>query len=109
VTNSSTLPTINPVSDALTRSVRPRAQRQRADDQLCGVAERGVQEPADAAAQMLGQRLGCAPHVGGERQDREHRRTEDRDVTIWRQPLERDRHRYEAKQHEEAVIPEEGH
>jgi hypothetical protein len=58
---------------------------------------------------MVGQCLGCAPHVGGQRQDREHRRAKDRDVTLWRQQLERDRHRHESKQQEKAVIPEEEH
>ena len=67
------------------------AQRQRADDQLRGIAERRVQQPADAAAEMLGQLLGGAPHVGGQRQDGEHRRAEDRDVTLRRQQLEADR------------------
>ena len=44
---------IEPVSDALTRSVSPSSQREHADDQFCGVAERRIQQAPDAVAEVL--------------------------------------------------------
>ena len=98
-----------PVSDALTRSVRPSRKRQRADDQLGGVAERRVEQAADAAAEPLGQRLGGPADLGGQRQDGEDRGREYGDVILRNQQFERDRERDEAEQERQPVAAEQGH
>ena len=63
-------------------------ERDQGDDELGGVAEGGVQEPADAFARALGQVLGRFAQPTGERHDREARADEDRDVRLRMSELE---------------------
>ena len=89
---------IEPVSEALTRSVQALAERQRADDQLGGVAERRVQQAADAAAEMLGEDFCRVADEGRKRQDRERRRKKDRDVALRGEHPQQNRHGHEEEQ-----------
>ena len=85
------------------------AQRQRADDQFGGVAERRVEQAADAAAEPFGEHARRAADQCGQRQDGEQRCAEDRRVVLGHRQLEPDRNRDEAEQQELPVTPQEGH
>ena len=56
-----------------------------------------LSSPPNAPAQPLGQHLGGAPDVSGERQDGEDRGREYCDVVLRNQQFERDRERDEAE------------
>ena len=74
------------------------AEREDSDDELRSVAERRIQQAADATAQVLGQRLGGIADQGRERQDREHGRQKDGDVTVGREQMQQNRDRHEEEQ-----------
>ena len=77
--------------------VQPGPQGGQRDDELGGVAEGRVQEPAHARTESLGDVLGRAAHPARKRHDGDRRRREDPDrVGVTR--LERDRDRDEGEQ-----------
>ena len=65
-----------PVKDALTTSSSPLEEGEQGQDQLGGVAEGRVQEPADAGTEPVGQLFGRLAHQAGQRDDRHARRDE---------------------------------
>ena len=82
---------------------QPLTQGQDADDQLGGIAEGRVQQPADAATEMLGELLGGTPDEGGQGQDGEYRRSKDQCVPFGCQLVEEDGHRNESQQSQESA------
>ena len=58
---------------------QPLLEGEQADDDLGGVAERGVQQAPAVGPSVLGQRLGGVPHQARQRRDRQRRRREDQD------------------------------
>jgi hypothetical protein len=74
------------------------AQREDADDQLGRIAERGVQQAADAAAEPLRERFGGSADAGRERQQREQRRREHDDMPFGHHIVKGDRDRNEDEQ-----------
>ena len=58
---------IEPTIEALTTSCRPLLEREQGDDQLGRVAERDVEQAADARARARGELLGRAAHQRGGR------------------------------------------
>jgi hypothetical protein len=57
--------------------LEPSAQGGERDDQLGGVAECGIEQPAHAFARPVGKLLGGAAHPPGKRQYRDRGRDED--------------------------------
>ena len=82
---SSRFPTTLPVSEPRTTSVSPSVDREHRDDQLRRVAERRVQEAADARAGVVRGVLGRLADQPRERDERERGEDEQRDVA----PVER--------------------
>ncbi len=76
----------------------PAAKRRERDDHLGGVAERGVQQAADAGAGSLREPFRRSPEPGGKRHDRQASRDEDRDVPVRSEPIDDDRRRQESQQ-----------
>ena len=77
---------------AFTRSVRPSRRASAPHDQLGGVAERGVQQPTDAAPKVVGQRLGSATDRSRQRQQRHGRGAENQQVPVWGPDVQEYRH-----------------
>jgi hypothetical protein len=59
---------------------KPALQRQHHDDQLSGVAERGIQEPTQPGAEVLGSLFSSRPNQPGQRQHRQRRGHENQHV-----------------------------
>ena len=76
---SSRLPMMLPVIDALTTAVWCAAQRGDRDDQLGGVAERGVEEAAERRARAARQMFGGRADQARRRHQRDRRGREDPD------------------------------
>ena len=76
---SSRLPRMEPTIEALTTSCRPFVEREQGDDQLRRVAERDVQQPADARPGAVRQLLGRPAHERRGGHDAERGREEDDD------------------------------
>jgi hypothetical protein len=76
------------VADDRTRDGRfhqveqPGTQGDDRDDELCGVAERRVEQPPDSFAESLCELLGGSAHQGGERDDRRRGREEDPELGL---------------------------
>ena len=97
----SRLPITEPVSEPRTTSVSPWFTAMQRDDQLGRVAERGVEEAADARARVLGSVLGRLADQPCQRHQRDRREDELGRLVEVGEIVEEDRERPERKAGEE--------
>src|SRR5690606_3321683 len=95
----------------LDQVVKPGPERHDRDDQLGGVAEGRVQQPADAFTQPLCELLRRPAHQARERDDRQRGRDEDRDPARVEHVLQRQGDGNEDQQEQQPVLakPRHGH
>ena len=103
---SSRFPRIEPMIEAFTTSCRPSLEREQRDDQLRRVAERDVQQAADARPGAVRELLGRPAHQRRGRHDAERGREED-DDRVRAELVEHDRDRDEGDEQVRPALPAE--